>query len=192
VDTPPEENNSNSTPVPGSENINDQEPDTTQSPDESSAPIEAHGDMGADVADQDPAEESIASNDIDSGSMHSSEEPINGGINESDKSESFPEINEPTNNHHNGNGEVAQFRQTLANLSQQLEIDRLTFLHKKMESQGTQLPSLNEIASDITGDKLLTEDGDCDLYSQRPKARMAGWISGLSFGVNKRAKKFSK
>lgn len=192
MDTPPEENNSNSTPVPGSENINDQEPEIIQNPDESSAPIEAHDDMADDVANQDPVKDLIASSDIDSGSMHSSEEPINSGFNESDKSEGFPEVNEPTNNNLNGNGEVAQFRQTLANLSQQLEIDRLTFLHKKMESQGTQLPSLNEIASDITGDKLLTEDSDCDLYSQRPKARMAGWISGLSFGVNKRAKKFSK
>jgi hypothetical protein len=192
VDTPPEENNTNSTPVPGSENINDQEPEITQNSDESSASFESHGHSGDDVTNQDSEEDLISSDDIDSGSMHSSEEPMNGGTNESDESDDFPEINEPTSNHLNGNGDVAQFRQTLANLSQQLEIDRLTFLHKKMESQGTKLPSLNEIASDITGDKLLSEEGDCDLFSQRPKARMAGWISGLSFGVNKRAKKFSK
>ena len=92
----------------------------------------------------------------------------------------------------NGNGDVAQFRQTLASLSEQLEIDRLAFLHKKVEDHGVNVPSLNEIASDISGEKMINSIGDSDLYSQRPKARMEGWISGLSFGISKRAKKFSK
>lgn len=89
-----------------------------------------------------------------------------------------------------GKGDVAQFRQTLASLSRQLELDRLAFLHKSLEDSGEKLPSLNEIASDISGKKLITPSGDCDLYDKRPVARLDGWISGLSFGVSRRAKKF--
>ena len=92
----------------------------------------------------------------------------------------------------NGDGDVATFRQSLSNLSWQLEIDRLAFLHKRLEEQGEQLPSLGEIASDISGEKMIKPIGDCDLFSKRPTARLDGWISGFSFGVNKRSKKFSK
>ena len=92
----------------------------------------------------------------------------------------------------NGDGEVAQFRQTLASLSRQLELDRLAFLHKTLQDSGESLPSLDEIASDISGEKLLKPTGDCDLFGKRPTARLDGWLSGLSFGVSKRAKKFSK
>lgn len=92
----------------------------------------------------------------------------------------------------NGDGDVAQFRQTLASLSRQLELDRLAFLHKSLEDSGENLPSLNDIASDISGDKLIKPLGDCDLYDKRPTARLEGWISGFSFGVSKRAKKFTK
>lgn len=92
----------------------------------------------------------------------------------------------------NGDGDVAQFRQTLASLSRQLELDRLAFLHKSLQDSGEQLPSLNEIASDITGKRLIKPSGDLDQYGKRPAARLEGWLSGLSFGVSKRAKKFSK
>ena len=92
----------------------------------------------------------------------------------------------------NGDCDVATFRQSLSNLSRQLEIDRLAFLHKRLEEQGEQLPSLREIASDISGEKMIKPIGDCDLFSKRPTARLDGWISGFSFGVNKRSKKFSK
>lgn len=92
----------------------------------------------------------------------------------------------------NGDGDVAQFRQTLASLSRQLELDRLAFLHKSLQDSGENLPSLEEIASDISGEKLLKPIGDYDLFGKRPTARLDGWLSGLSFGVSKRAKKFSK
>lgn len=92
----------------------------------------------------------------------------------------------------NGGGDVAEFRQTLASLSRQLELDRLAFLHKSLRDRGEEIPSLNDIASDITGKKLLKPMGDCDQYGKRPTARLDGWVSGLSFGANKRAKKFSK
>ena len=87
---------------------------------------------------------------------------------------------------------MAEFRKTLANLSRQLEIDRLAFLHKSLEDRGEALPTLDQIAGDIHGIKPMSPDGDCDYYGKRPAARLEGWISGLSFGANRRAKKFSK
>ena len=92
----------------------------------------------------------------------------------------------------NGAGDVAEFRKSLANLSRQLEIDKLTFLHKTLSENGESLPSLEQIADDIHGNSSLCPDGDLDSYSHRPAARLEGWISGLSFGASRRAKKFSK
>ena len=90
------------------------------------------------------------------------------------------------------NGQVTEFRKTLSALSRQLEIDRLTFLYQQLQADGNELPSLDKIASDIKGESILHPQGDEDLYSKRPLARLQGWISGLSFGVGKRAKKFSR
>ena len=89
-------------------------------------------------------------------------------------------------------GEVAEFRKTLSALSRQLEIDRLTFLYQQLQAEGSELPPLERIASDIKGDSALHPLGDQDLYSKRPLSRLQGWISGLSFGVGRRAKKFSR
>ena len=89
-------------------------------------------------------------------------------------------------------GGVAEFRKTLSNLSRQLEIDRLAFLHQSMKDRGEQVPSLSQIAADIQGSKPLAPRGDCDEYGNRPSARLDGWVSGLSFGASRRAKKFSK
>jgi len=89
-------------------------------------------------------------------------------------------------------GDVAQFRKSLAGLSRQLELDRLTLLHKTLSGNGQNLPTLGQIADDISGNKPLTPDGDCDEYGKRSSARLEGWVSGLSFGTNRRAKKFPK
>ncbi len=89
-------------------------------------------------------------------------------------------------------GEVAQFRRTLAGLSRQLELDRLALLHKTLSGNGEKLPTLDQIADDISGANPLTPDGDCDEYGSRSSARLEGWVSGLSFGVNRRAKKFPR
>ena len=89
-------------------------------------------------------------------------------------------------------GEVAEFRKTLSALSRQLEVDRLTFLYQQLQADGNELPALDRIASDIRGDSPLHPLGDQDLYSTRPLSRLQGWISGLSFGVGRRAKKFSR
>ena len=96
----------------------------------------------------------------------------------------------PSNGHEEG--DVAQFRKSLAGLSRQLELDRLTLLHETLSGNGQNLPTLGQIADDISGKKPLTPAGDCDEYDQRSSARLDGWVSGLSFGTNRRAKKFPK
>jgi len=89
-------------------------------------------------------------------------------------------------------GDVAQFRKSLVGLSRQLELDRLTLLHKTRAGNGEALPTLGQIADDISGEKPLAPAGDCDEYGKRSSARLEGWVSGLSFGANRRAKKFPK
>ena len=89
-------------------------------------------------------------------------------------------------------GQFAEFSKTLSARSRQLEVDRLTFLYQQLQANGSSLPPLDSIASDIRGDSPLHPLGDKDIYSKRPLARLQGWISGLSFGVGRRAKKFSR
>ena len=89
-------------------------------------------------------------------------------------------------------GEVADFRRSLANLAAQAELDRIAFLRDGLARRGDPVPTLEEIAADVKGDKLLQPEGDCDLYGRRPNARLEGWQVGLAFGVPRRAKRFSK
>ena len=103
-----------------------------------------------------------------------------------------PEVTNGSVPHAHDEGDVAQFRKSLANLSRQLELDRLALLHKKLSGSGEKLPTLGQIADDISGAKPLTPNGDCDQYGKRSTARLDGWLSGLSFGANRRAKKFPK
>ena len=67
----------------------------------------------------------------------------------SEDNASVPSSKETTN----GLGGVAEFRKTLANLSRQLEIDRLAFLHKSLEDRGD---AVHVVFSD-------GESGDFDL-----------------------------
>ena len=90
------------------------------------------------------------------------------------------------------NGDVAEFRKTLSDLSRQLEVDRITLLHNKLRNKGKRVPDLSLIASDIKGDSQLHPIGDEDLYSKRPFSRLQGWIVGLSFVIGRRAKKFRR
>ena len=89
-------------------------------------------------------------------------------------------------------GEVADFRRSLANLAAQAELDRIAFLRDGLAKRGDPVPTLEEIAADVKGDKLLQPEGDCDIYGRRPNARLEGWQVGLAFGVPRRAKRFSK
>ena len=109
-----------------------------------------------------------------------------------DESPSIPNSDSSKVSHVNGDGDVTEFRKSLANLSRQVEIDKLALLHEAVADSGEKLPSLDQIADDIQGRKSLFPEGDCDQYSKRPAARLDGWISGLSFGNNRRSKKFSK
>ena len=127
------------------------------------------------VAEQEVAEESVASSAEDVVSQES----------EPKEEEEVPETN-------GSGGGVSEFRKTLSNLSRQLEIDRLAFLHQSMKDRGEEVPTLSQIAADIKGTKPLAPKGDNDEYGSRPSARLDGWVSGLSFGVSRRAKKFSK
>ena len=127
------------------------------------------------VAEQEVAEESVASSDENVVSQES----------EPKEEEEVPETN-------GSGGGVSEFRKTLSNLSRQLEIDRLAFLHQSMKDRGEKVPTLSQIAADIQGTKPLAPKGDCDEYGNRPTARLDGWVSGLSFGTSRRAKKFSK
>ena len=89
-------------------------------------------------------------------------------------------------------GEVADFRRSLANLAAQAELDRIAFLRDGLAKRGDPVPTLEEIAAAVKGDKLLQPEGDFDLYGCRPNARLEGWQVGLAFGVPRRAKRFSK
>jgi hypothetical protein len=89
-------------------------------------------------------------------------------------------------------GEVAKFRRSLANLAMQAELDRIAFLRESLAKNGDPVPTLEDIAADVKGEKLLFPEGECDLYSRRPNTRLEGWKLGLAFGVPRRAKRFSK
>ena len=151
----------------------------------------------------DSSEEALSIDDFDdSESNDTSDEqrsPVDPGSS-AEASASVPVVSEqPESDVANGSvpsahdeGDVAQFRKSLASLSRQLELDRLALLHKTLSGNGEKLPTLGQIADDISGSRPLTPDGDCDQYGKRSTARLDGWLSGLSFGANRRAKKFPK
>ena len=151
----------------------------------------------------DSSEEALSIDDFDdSESNDSSDEqgnPVDTGSS-AEASASVPVVSEqPESDVANGSvpsahdeGDVAQFRKSLASLSRQLELDRLALLHKTLSGNGEKLPTLGQIADDISGSRPLTPNGDCDQYGNRSTARLDGWLSGLSFGANRRAKKFPK
>lgn len=163
-----------------------QEGDEVDSSEESFSINDFDEDFHADTVPRQEVEQEVAVDlpDEEAEITDSTEDPQNPIIEKSTKPHS--------SQNGNGDGDVAQFRQTLASLSRQLELDRLAFLHKSLQDSGEELPSLADIASDITGKRPMKPSGDLDQYGKRPAARLEGWLSGLSFGVSKRAKKFSK
>ena len=143
-------------------------------------------DFDADLSIDDSVD-STEPNDLNLAAESSSEKNDRIGNSERLAVESSEKKNDPSSN-----GQVAEFRKTLSALSRQLEVDRLTFLYQQLQADGNELPSLERIASDIKGEATLHALGDHDLYSKRPLARLQGWISSLSFGLGRRAKKFSR
>lgn len=84
------------------------------------------------------------------------------------------------------------FRSLVAPLAAADDVDRIVFLRRALVNQGVQAPSLADIAADIAGSSLVAPEGDCDLYGARPSGRAQGWVTGLSYGAQRRAKRFTK
>lgn len=178
--------------------------DPSQNEEEGVLETGIHGNMRAVESEQDPSlvEEPFSVDDFEEGVNAEEPQPSSKSDSDQDISEAnnFEEkslATAATQNHLQSsdsleNGDVAQFRNSLSALSRQLEIDRLTFLYRRMKEEGKPLPDLGKIASDIRGDSQLQPIGDEDMYAKRPIARLQGWIAGLSFGIGKRAKKFPK
>ena len=74
----------------------------------------------------------------------------------------------------NGAGGVAEFRKTLSNLSRQLEINRLAFLHQAMKDRGEKVPTLSQIAADIIRNQTFGNKGDCDQYGGQSYCSLGG------------------
>jgi len=136
--------------------------------------------MAVDASSQENPNATLSVDDFGENSPSSTLEAGDASIDHSQKS-----LEEPLSN-----GEVAEFRKTLSDLSRQLEIDRLTFLHNNLRKRGKNVPDLASIASDIRGENPIHPIGDQDIYSKRPFSRLQGWIVGLSFGIGRRAKRF--
>ena len=144
--------------------------------------------LNSESEESDPNDEKFGLDDFEESNKPSVED-------EHSKNENIAErspVNSESLNQNSANGSVAEFRETLSDLSRQIELDRITFLHQKALESGKQVVSLDDIASDINGSSLLFPKGDCDIYDDRPSSRLEGWVVGLSFGANRRAKKFSK
>ena len=83
------------------------------------------------------------------------------------------------------------FRAQLIGLVAPDDTEQIILLRRTLVQSGQTVPSLADIVGDITGDKFLSFEGDCDAYSGRPGGRAQGWVVGLSFGSPIRAKNFA-
>ena len=87
--------------------------------------------------------------------------------------------------------EEQAFRSRLIGLVAPDDTEQIILLRRALDQSGQAVPSLTDIAGDVTGEKFLATEGDCDAYSGRPGGRAQGWIVGLSFGSPMRAKNFA-
>jgi hypothetical protein len=145
---------------------NDQSVDSS----EQSFSVDDFGDSGEDGSVSAPPSTDSEASATDETSAPAQESPVVSSSPPANGSSAYGESDD---------GEVAQFRRTLAGLSRQLELDRLALLHKTLSGNGEKLPTLDQIADDISGANPLTPDGDCDEYGSRSTARLEGWVSGL-------------
>ena len=88
--------------------------------------------------------------------------------------------------------EEQDFRSKVGGLAATDDVERIIALRRKLVQRGETPPSLVDVAADVTGAQLVSPEGDCDFYSTRPSSRAQGWVSGLSFGAQRRAKRFAK
>jgi hypothetical protein len=84
------------------------------------------------------------------------------------------------------------FRSQVAGLVSADDVENIVLIRRALLSQNSLAPSLADIAADIVGSSLVAPEGDCDFYGNRPGGRAQGWVSGLSFGAHRRAKRFAK
>ncbi|MGE4551181.1 MAG: hypothetical protein AAEJ57_07305 [Opitutales bacterium] len=88
--------------------------------------------------------------------------------------------------------EEQDFRSKVGGLAATDDVESIIALRRKLVQRGESPPSLAEVAADVTGSQLVAPEGDCDFYGIRPSSRAQGWVSGLSFGARRRAKRFAK
>ena len=88
--------------------------------------------------------------------------------------------------------EEQDFRSKVSGLAATDDVELIIALRRKLVQRGESPPSLADVAADVNGSQLVSPEGDCDFYSTRPSSRAQGWVSGLSFGAQRRAKRFAK
>ena len=88
--------------------------------------------------------------------------------------------------------EEQSFRAQVANLAATDDVKRIIHLHRFLTQRGSPVPTLEYIAADITGARLASPEGNVDFYGSRPGGRAQGWVTGLAFGSQRRAKRFAK
>ena len=104
-----------------------------------------------------------------------------------------PEVVAPTGSADPASSEEEQiFRSKVAGLAATDDVEHIIALRRTLVQRGETPPSLADVAADVTGSQLVSPEGDCDFYSTRPSSRAQGWVSGLSFGAQRRAKRFAK
>jgi hypothetical protein len=85
-----------------------------------------------------------------------------------------------------------EFRAQVSGLAQKEDVDRIIFLRRALVKGGLAAPPLTVVAADVAGTRLISPMGDCDSYGSRPGGRAQGWVTGLAFGSQRRAKNFGE
>ena len=88
--------------------------------------------------------------------------------------------------------EVESFRAQVCDLVASDDVERIIHLHHALTQKGSAVPALADIAADVTGARLVSPVGNLDFYASRPAGRAQGWVTGLAFGSQRRAKRFAK
>ena len=88
--------------------------------------------------------------------------------------------------------EEQDFRLQVSDLAASDDVERIIYLHRALTHRGSPVPALTDIAADVTGTRLVSPVGNSDFYDSRPGGRAQGWVTGLAFGSQRRAKRFAK
>ena len=88
--------------------------------------------------------------------------------------------------------EEQAFRSQVGGLAAPYDVEHIITLRRALVQRGESPPALTDVAADVMGSQLVAPEGDCDFYGTRPSSRAQGWVTGLSFGSQRRAKRFAK